>query len=194
LGRTLAEEVSACLLGGFGMPAEMGICAFERLREAGLLEGTPSADVLEAELRNPLRIAGTWRSYRFPKQKARYLAAALVSLQHIDIHRDDISLRNCLTEIPGIGLKTASWVVRNYRDSNEVAIIDVHILRLCRAMGLFAMDLTPENDYLELEDLFITFANALGTPASFLDGLMWNYLKLAIPQKTQLNLFNSPNP
>lgn len=37
LGQTLTEELAACLLGGYGMKAELGLAAFERLREQGLL-------------------------------------------------------------------------------------------------------------------------------------------------------------
>src|SRR3954463_6907536 len=32
LGRSLVEELAACLLGGFGMPAELGLAAYRRLR------------------------------------------------------------------------------------------------------------------------------------------------------------------
>src|ERR1700759_5276458 len=36
LGESLEEEIVACLLGGHGIPAEMGIAAFQHLKEAGL--------------------------------------------------------------------------------------------------------------------------------------------------------------
>src|SRR5438309_524548 len=32
IGSTLAEEIAACILGGHGMPAEIGLAAFARLR------------------------------------------------------------------------------------------------------------------------------------------------------------------
>jgi hypothetical protein len=32
LGRSLEEELMACLLGGYGIPAEVGLAAYERLR------------------------------------------------------------------------------------------------------------------------------------------------------------------
>ena len=32
LGRSLEEELIACLLGGYGIPAEVGLAAYERLR------------------------------------------------------------------------------------------------------------------------------------------------------------------
>ena len=34
LGRDLREEVAVCLLGGYGIPAEMGMLAFARLKSA----------------------------------------------------------------------------------------------------------------------------------------------------------------
>ena len=50
LGADLAEEVAACLLGGFGMPAEMGLAAFDRLKERQLLYPGVRAAALEAAL------------------------------------------------------------------------------------------------------------------------------------------------
>ncbi|WP_198137890.1 hypothetical protein [Verminephrobacter eiseniae] len=35
LGRTLAQEVAACLLGGHGIPAPVGLAAYKRLHERG---------------------------------------------------------------------------------------------------------------------------------------------------------------
>lgn len=48
LGRTLQEEVAACLLGGHGIPARIGLLAFEHLKAKGAFEN-PSPD--EATLR-----------------------------------------------------------------------------------------------------------------------------------------------
>lgn len=55
LGRTLAEEVAACLLGGYGIPATVGLAAYERMRERGALSGALVTEKeLEALLREPL--------------------------------------------------------------------------------------------------------------------------------------------
>ena len=67
LGRNLAEEVTARLLGGFGMKAEIGLAAFTRLRDRGLLEGTPSVWELECALAEPFSIRGLSQRYRFPR-------------------------------------------------------------------------------------------------------------------------------
>src|SRR5690606_32160438 len=39
IGNTLAEEIALCVLGGHGMPAEIGLAAFRRLQRAGMLDG-----------------------------------------------------------------------------------------------------------------------------------------------------------
>src|SRR4051794_29547804 len=67
LGRTLHEEVAACLLGGFGMKAELGLAAYARLRDSGLLDRTPSANALEALLIEPFLLGNQHRRYRFPR-------------------------------------------------------------------------------------------------------------------------------
>ena len=57
LGRTLAEEVAAFLLGGHGIPAQVGIAAYERLRKLGAFaEIPPSAEQFETWLRDPLQV------------------------------------------------------------------------------------------------------------------------------------------
>ncbi len=177
LGRTLVEELAACLLGGFGMRAELGLAAFSRLRARGLLVERPSAQRLEAALSEPFIIEGRPCGYRFPRQKARYLSACLRQLEEVDLGASDAELRDSLARLPGIGLKTASWIVRNHRGSNAVAIIDVHILRAGRSMGLFSEEQEPQRHYRELEAAFLKFADALEVPAATLDALMWDYMR-----------------
>ncbi len=177
IGKTLSEEIAACLLGGFGMRAELGLAAFARVRDRGLLHDVPAEDVLERALAEPFIIHGRSRKYRFPRQKARYLSACLKRLSDFNEPSDDVVLRDRLAEFPGIGPKTASWIVRNYRGSNSVAVIDIHILRAGRHIGLFPTEFNPQRHYCDLEDLFIRFAAALDTGAGMLDGLMWDYMR-----------------
>jgi thermostable 8-oxoguanine DNA glycosylase len=177
LGRTLAEEIAACLLGGYGMPAELGLAAYSYLRSLGYLTAQPTAFELEEALLQPLPCNGALRNYRFPRQKAKYLSACLARVQSLEDISDDIKLREHLSQLPGVGLKTASWIVRNYRSSNSVAIIDIHILRAGRYVKLFNEIWRPERHYYELEAAFLSFAEAIETPASILDGLMWDQMR-----------------
>lgn len=175
LGATLKEEVGACLLGGHGIPANVGIAAFHHVRERGAFgEQPPSEETLHEWLREPLMIEGRQVRYRFAKQKARYLSAAL---QKLSAERPPLAtgkeLRDWLLDIPGIGYKTASWVARNWLDADDVAILDIHILRAGLLGKFFESSLTVERNYLELEEQFIRFSKGLGVRASELDALMW---------------------
>jgi thermostable 8-oxoguanine DNA glycosylase len=177
LGRTLQEEMAACLLGGFGMPAAMGLAAFDRLRHFGLLKSDVEETHILDALLEPLVINGRLQRYRFPRQKAQHLASALQQLEGIQRPDDDVALRDSLTSLPGIGLKTASWIVRNHRGSNAVAIIDIHILRAGRLAGIFPEAIEPASGYRTLEKLFLDFAYDLMVPASSLDALIWDYMR-----------------
>ncbi len=175
LGRSLEEEVMACLLGGYGIPSEVGLAAYEVVREAW--HSRPSEvtrqDRLEAILSAPLHVGGRTVRYRFPAQKAGYLSAALASLPSLDRSLHDTAFRDLLCGLRGIGPKTASWIVRNWRGSDEVAILDVHILRAGRALGLFADGLQVERHYALLERNFLDFVADLGVRASILDSVIW---------------------
>lgn len=174
LGRTLTEEVAACLLGGHGIPASVGIAAYERLRQLGAFTGTPpSEEQFETWLREPLQVGQSQVRYRFAAQKARYLAAALSLVQSAPTFPTGKQLRDWLLQLPGVGPKTASWIARNWMDADDVAILDIHIMRVGRSMGLFPYNLTVERHYFELEALFLQFSQALDVRASELDAVIW---------------------
>ena len=170
------------MLGGHGMPAELGLAAYRRLRNRGLLRAIPTETALEAALSEPFSTArGASRHYRFPRQKARYLAGCLEALRSINPPDGDVALRTRLLELPGIGPKTASWIVRNHRGSDRVAIIDIHILRAGRHVGLFPSSWQPPRDYFRLEAAFLELAAALKVRASLLDALIWDYMRRLPP-------------
>jgi len=175
LGTTLKEEVGACLLGGHGIPANVGLAAFQHVKERGAFGNQPPAEESLLEwLKEPLAIDSRQVRYRFAKQKARYLYAAL---QKLSVEQPPLgsgkALRDWLLDIPGIGYKTASWVARNWLDADDVAILDIHILRAGLLGNFFESNLTVERHYLELEEQFIRFSKGLGVRASELDALMW---------------------
>lgn len=175
LGRSLDEELIACLLGGYGIPAEVGLAAYERLRIVNAEE--PAAlrneEVVLALLEEPLAVEGRSVRYRFAKQKAGYLAGSMRQLRQVDQEASDRDLRDALTALPGIGPKTASWIVRNWRDSDCVSILDIHILRAGRILQIFPESWSVERHYLQLEGTFLRFADAISVKASILDSVMW---------------------
>ncbi|MBW6400871.1 hypothetical protein KPL78_23630 [Roseomonas sp. HJA6] len=177
LGSDLREEVAACLLGGWGMPAELGLAAFRRLRDRGLLRGPAPAHVLEAALSEPLAVQSTLRRYRFPRQRAAHLAGCLWAFETLREPEGDRELRDALLGLPGLGWKTASWVVRNHRASSAVAIIDVHVIRAGVVAGVFDPAWTPQRNYRQLEEAFLDLAEAIGIRAALLDAVIWEQMR-----------------
>jgi thermostable 8-oxoguanine DNA glycosylase len=188
LGHTLAEEVAACLLGGHGIPAAVGLAAFELLRTRGVLAQAPTEVELLALLEKPLDIGGRAVRYRFAKQKARYVSEALKRVSVGDAPlQSGRALRDWLLEFNGIGPKTASWIARNWLRADDVAILDIHILRVGVAIGLFPKTLTVERHYFALEELFLAFSQRMGVRASELDAVIW-YEMARSPLSTQVML------
>lgn len=175
LGNSLEEELIACLIGGYGIPAEVGLAAYSRLRAVNTDDPGALRDerLVFALLVEPLSVNGRQVRYRFARQKANYLARSMCALQGVDRQASDKNLRARLTTLPGVGPKTASWIVRNWRDSDEVAILDIHILRAGRSLDIFPTHWTVERNYYELEEAFLRFASAIGVKSSILDSVMW---------------------
>lgn len=180
IGETLEEEIAACLLGGHGIPAEVGLAAFYKVRDCGLLLGniSLSEEMLYEALSEPLVIGDRTIRYRFARQRSRYLSAALHSLNAAcPPSHDDLAFRQWLLNLSGVGPKTASWITRNWLKSDNVAIIDIHIHRAGLLMGLYRPEESPAKHYFGMEEKFIAFARNIGVKASILDALIWRQMK-----------------
>jgi N-glycosylase/DNA lyase len=178
LGASLDEEVGACMLGGFGIPAEIANAAFRRLRDEGVFKQgeCSSPERIESLLGSPLPGPGRPRKYRFARQKAGRLSAALEQLRAVVPPQESLTLRNWLMTLPGIGPKTASWIVRNHTGSDEVGIIDIHIIRAGQAAGVFNPSWQVTRDYFVFERAFLQWAMHGGVAASLLDACIWGVL------------------
>lgn len=182
VGRTLLEETALCLLGGYGVSEPMATAAFNAVRDAGVLsEGqTPTAEAIEAVLQVPIDVQGRRAPvrYRFPAQRARRLAGAAAWLEHnkpLDWWSAR-ELRSWLTQLPGVGQKTASWIVRNLRRSNDVAVIDIHIRRAGVFAGVFDPHWRLPRDYELFEEAFCAWARHGGVPTADMDACIWSSL------------------
>jgi len=190
LADSLPAELVACILGGFGVLGDVGIAAFAALRRDGVLTTAQSADeradTISTLLRQPMPIPGRPRPvrYRFWRQRGRRIADALALLEQwrgnpdLDpaLAPDAREMRDRLLAIPGVGPKTASWTVRNHLDSDDVAIIDIHIARAGVTAGLFCRYWRLPNDYARYEQAFLSWSQAAEVRASTLDAVIWRTL------------------
>lgn len=182
LGSSLLEETVACVLGGHGMPAEICLAAYKRLFDEGVLkkEEPTSEERYFEMLSAPFqRREGGAVRYRFAKQKAKYLAKIHQAFCEDALPANELDLRDWLMSLPGIGPKTASWVVRNYTGSDLVAILDIHIYRAGLLAGFFEQKQRIEKHYEQMERQYLEFANAIYVRPSILDGIMWSHMRLA---------------
>jgi N-glycosylase/DNA lyase len=180
----LAEAVGFCLLGGYGVTAEVNHAAHDHLHSNGIydLATSGSADELagriERLLREPLNVEGRRARYRFPRQRAGRLASAFCDLRLSPPSTDDVgTFRDHLMRINGIGPKTASWIARNWLGSTSVAILDIHVIRAGQIMGLFRRDARVPRDYFMMERRFLDFASAIGACPALLDAVMWRTMR-----------------
>jgi thermostable 8-oxoguanine DNA glycosylase len=181
LGRTLKEETAACMLGGHGITAEMSLAAYDKLRERGLLHQTiVTEDEIALALKEKLVFGERSFRYRFPNKKAAFLAPALnaLSIESPPV-QDHKFFRNWFLGFAGVGLKTASWITRNWLNSGKVAILDIHVVRCGRFCGFFHDNHDQARHYFEMEDLFLDFATRLRADAAKLDVLMWQQMRNA---------------
>lgn len=183
----LVEEVGFCLLGGFGVKVELAEAYHRRLLDEGIYsDANPSQTEIFGLLSEPATVEGRSARYRFPTQRAERLALAIPAIREERFLTTDAqTLRRHLQTLKGVGPKTASWIVRNHLGSDEVAILDIHVVRACQAIGLFPSSVDLVADYEELEAAFLGFAKGLGARASILDAVIWNHMREFSPKIIQ---------
>jgi thermostable 8-oxoguanine DNA glycosylase len=176
---SLCDEIAFCMLGGYGIAAELATAAFENCQKAGLIERLEtSAARWTAVLQQPIEVNGSSRRYRYPLQKARFLAGAMVYIQEHPISTScGKELRDELLHIDGVGPKTAGWIARNYLDTDDVAILDIHIVRAGLLCDLFSPTQRVERNYFAMESRFIDFCRALEARPAVLDCLIWDQMR-----------------
>ena len=124
----LERELLFCLLGGFGVTYEHGrsaaaiISGLDPFSE-GRGDDELFEEIVQALMRpqfEPQKSDGSLRRYRFPRQKAlmivnarRWLLDNATISERLHTIGGGEERRELLRGCPGVGLKTASWVLRN---------------------------------------------------------------------------------
>ena len=190
-------ELIFCLLGGFGVTFELCASATKvvaaidpfsaRWTDESLFKALVNA--LSCAQFDPPRVDGTPRRYRFPIKKSELIVKArqwVLANTPIDeaiaCISDEKARRDFLCECPGVGLKTASWILRNLGAASELAILDVHILRLLQAMGRIE-EVTMPKDYEFVEKEFLNWCRELGAPPAAFDLFVWDFQRSALRER-----------
>ena len=184
------DELLFCLLGGYGITEEHGRSAWQAVR---LLE--PFSEVwrdddlltrimatLGLPQFRPRRADGSLRRYRFPKRKAAIIVKArgwVRSRKPLDeclLYWDDPKdRRRILLGCPGLGLKSASWLLRNLGMGDGLAVLDVHLVRALQDTKRIATDVRLPRDYYTAEKAFLEWCRELDAPSDAFDLFIWEW-------------------
>jgi N-glycosylase/DNA lyase len=179
LCENFVEEVVMCILGGYGIQSDMGHWAFQKLKNKNLIRHKVDYKSIYEALYDPISLeCGKKIRYRFYNQKSKYIHSFLNRNDLSQIPMDsDNDLRAWLLTIDGIGLKTASWITRNWLRSDRVAILDIHLLRAGKLAGFITGSINGNFDYFGIERQYLAFCDALEVRASDMDAVIWRYMK-----------------
>ena len=167
------EELAFCLL---TPQSKARICwtAVERMKKNDVLLRGRYEEILE-----------NLQGVRFKYTKAQNIILA----REFFMHKGKLSIRDKLKEfsnpwemreylvknIRGIGYKEASHFLRNIGIGEKLAILDRHIMRNLRKLGVIGeipRNLTRKK-YLEIEEKMHAFCEEIGIPLAHFDLLLW---------------------
>jgi len=150
-------------------------------------------EAISALMGNGLLYAGTreqmvpfLKRVRFYNRKAEYILEARklftqngrLQIKKVIKSLDDVScLRNWLKgEVKGMGMKEASHFLRNIGLGRDTAILDRHVLKNLKKLGVIERipKNLPKKAYHEIESKMRTFSKKIGIPLDELDLLLWS--------------------
>ncbi|MCX5702333.1 MAG: N-glycosylase/DNA lyase [Candidatus Omnitrophica bacterium] len=122
---------------------------------------------------------------RFYKNKSKYIIEARKLFKNSGNIRikDKLDIKNIVTtrdwlveNIKGIGYKEASHFLRNIGFGENLAILDVHILKNLNKFGVVKKlpKSITKKIYLDIENKFRKFSNRIKIPLAHLDLLFWS--------------------
>ncbi|MDE1798578.1 MAG: N-glycosylase/DNA lyase [Candidatus Micrarchaeota archaeon] len=170
----LLSELAFCVCAA-NSSAKAADRAQRKLAESGLLFSDDTQAISSVLLSSHVR---------FHKNKAKYLIEARRHLfdqkgleKAREKHKTQIALRDYLAEeVMGLGYKEASHFLRNIGYADDIAILDRHILKNLRSLGVLRRlpkTLTPKR-YKAIERKMARFSRQVRIPFAHLDLLFWS--------------------
>jgi N-glycosylase/DNA lyase len=194
----LWQELCLCILSS-NVPYELAKSAFRHLTRVGYLEQKwiievpNSRKIIAEELQKPLylprKIDGSLRKYRFPNVRSRDICetAKIASSKENWISNlladssSEIEARNYLVrKASGIGFKEASHFLRNIKYSNELAIIDSHVLSFLREINAVPIEnakTITHKTYMDLEIKLKEICESHNLNLSVFDMAIWTCMR-----------------
>lgn len=195
--RDLWCKLLECVLSS-QVPFSLATQAAHRVTDVLFPGGAPVPDldklrvqeVIRHTLFTPFAQAEVRGRYRFPNLKSRQIAdtwcglrgqgRALRSLVYAPVPAESIRAK-LIALVHGLGMKQASMLLRDIGISNDLAIIDRHILAymvIVRLLEPRPPALTPDR-YLRLERVLQTYAAGLGYALGIVDQAIWLIIRAA---------------
>ncbi|PSQ61786.1 MAG: endonuclease III [Halobacteriales archaeon SW_8_66_22] len=118
-------------------------------------------------------LAEDLNSVTYYNNKAEYIRTACQRI--VEEHGGEVpDTMSALTELPGVGRKTANVVLQHGHDVVEGVVVDTHVQRLTRRLGVTEserppdiegelMELVPEGEWQQLTHLLISHGRAVCT-------------------------------
>ncbi len=128
------------------------------------------------------------RGIRFKKNKAKYIDLAKkmflkdntpTIFEKVPFTQGSFVARKWLIKnVRGLGFKEASHFLRNIGFYENIAILDRHILRCLKSLGVIneIPKTISEKKYIEIEEKMRKFSKTVSIPMHYLDFLLW-YLR-----------------
>jgi len=194
-------ELVSCILGSRVRYETARACAIH-LQNAGLLRISyllKSPRVVKNKIRKELSKSiyppfsnGTGSKYRYPKSKSRYIVSTGIQLYRNDNLTIKDILRKChdgqeargvlVKKCAGIGPKQASLFLRNISFSDDLAILDCHIIRYLKLLELHEkfkyISQKRTNPYLLNENMLRLYAISKKKSLATLDVAIWTVMRV----------------
>ena len=197
---SLWYELVACLLGS-NVIFEHAQAAAEYLYSCNLLDfrnyrkcykyyENEITKELSKPLFPPLTTKGTFRKYRFPNIRAKYICSTAKNIygstntlkKLLYKSQDSYSARkNIVAQSVGIGPKQASLFLRNINYDDDLAILDSHVLKYMKMIGLLSAQINSiiQMDlYERIEKKLQNYATQLGKSLCHLDTAIWIVMRV----------------
>lgn len=196
----LFYEMVACILGSRVRYETAKECA-RRLKDEGLLNRDyllRNSILAERRIFKELKKAiyppfknGTGMSYPYPRSKAKFIVQTSYEIYYNQATTIKELLKNCIDEFEardllvetcmGIGPKQASLFLRNIYYTENLAILDTHVIQYMELQGLHhgIKKSITKNQYADYEKKLIAYADSLNKSLAKLDVAIWVVMRVA---------------